>query len=165
MMVPIWMLGVGSLGGFVIGGIVRQPEINKLKKQVRDLQNKNSKLQKRINEQQENVETLMVEYGKLKFYQILHKRKQKQYIRGGLLIEYQYKEYVDLLLKVVKENGIDNLSEEQKQYFELCTRIIEEKDIAEDDKRAMQGYILKKYKKEIWAMQDPQLVEYIKQVA
>ncbi len=162
--VPLWLLLLshGSLIGCVA---IQHREIGKLKKMARDLQNDNSRLKQLIIKQQENVDTLLVEYSKLKFYQVLNKNRQKRSIRGALLLEYQYKEFIDILIKVVNENGDRNLSEEQKQYFELCTRLMEEKNIEEKNDKAMKAYILKKYRGNIRTMKDPQLVHYIEQVA
>lgn len=163
-MVPLWIFLLSAPGFVMVGGAIRQPEINRLKKQVRDLQNENSKLMRDMKKQQEDVETLLIGYSQMKFYQVLNKSRQKQHIREEILLEYQSKEYIDLLVKVVNAGGNEKLSEEQKQYFELCTRLMEGKYIGEENEKAMKGYILKKYKKEIRTMKDLRIADYAKQV-
>ena len=77
-MVPLWIFLLSAPGFVMVGGAIRQPEINRLKKQVRDLQNGNSKLMRDMKKQQEDVETLLIGYSQMKFYQVLNKSRQKQ---------------------------------------------------------------------------------------
>ncbi len=161
--VPLIVL-LSSSGGAVLGFALRQPEINRLKKQVRELQRDNSKLRKIMCEQQEAYENLLVAYGELKFYQLIEKRKLKQNMRGQLLLGYEYKEYVDLLLKVVQDNGDENLTDRQKAFFELCTQWLEEGELSGKERKAMDSYIMSKYKKEILRRKNIDIINYVKSV-
>lgn len=164
-MIPIPLIVLLSAGGgTILGCAIRQPEINKLKRQVKDLQKDNTRIKQLMRQQQENLEQLMIEYSKLKFYQILDKRKLNQDVRGQICQGYEYKEYVDLLTKVLREGGDENLSEEQKGFLELCTEQIEGKELGKEKEKEINDYIMKKYKKEILCKKDINIIEYVKKV-
>lgn len=164
-MIPVPLIALLSAGGgTILGCAIRQPEINRLKRQVRDLQKDNTRIKQLMRQQQENLEQLMIEYSKLKFYQILDKANVKRDVRGQICQGYVYKEYVDLLTKVVREGGDENLSEEQKGFLELCTEWIEGKGFGNEKEKKINGYIMKKYKKEILCMEDIHIIDYVKKV-
>lgn len=162
-MIPIPLIVLlSSSGGAILGFTLRQPEINRLKKQIKELQRDNSKLKKLMYEQQEAYENLLIAYGDLKFYQLTEKRKLKQNMRGQILLGYEYKEYVDLLLKVVKENGDENLNDKEKAFFEICTQWLEDGKLSDKEMKAMDSYIMSRYKKEIFTRKDVDIVNYVK---
>ena len=105
---------------------------------------------------------MLIAYGDLKFYQLTEKRKLKQNMRGQLLLGYEYKEYVDLLLKVVKENGDENLNDKEKAFFEICTQWLEDGKLSDQEMKAMDSYIMSRYKKEIFTRKDVDIVNYVK---
>lgn len=135
-MIPIPLIVLLSAGGgTILGCAIRQPEINKLKRQVKDLQKDNTRIKQLMRQQQENLEQLMIEYSKLKFYQILDKRKLNQDVRGQICQGYEYKEYVDLLTKVVREGGDENLSEEQKDSWNYVRSRLRGKNLEKKKKK------------------------------
>lgn len=158
--VPLIIL-LSATGGTVLGCAIRQPEISKLKRQIRDLQKDNSKIKKLMYQQQETLENLMREYAKLKFYQVLQKRSMKQYVRGQILIGYEYKEYIDLLKKAIQDSGTEKFSEEEKQFFEFCGHLIGEEYISDEEEKMVNAYIMKKYKKEILYLKDANPLKYL----
>lgn len=161
-MVPLVAAILGVGGGTILGFVIRQPEINQLKRQIKELQKDNSRLKTLMAQQQENVEKLMVEYASFKFYQRQQKEDVKQNIKEEIRLGYEYKEYVDLLQRALREGGNESFTQGEKIFFELCTRQIEDKKkLTEDEEEAKKQYILKKYGKEISRMKDVKIVEYI----
>lgn len=165
-MIPVPLIVVlCTTGGTVLGTLIRQPEINKLKKQIKDLQKDNSRIKKLMRQQQENLETMLVEYSKIQFYHVLTKRKIKQNIRGEIVIGYELKEYVDLLKRSVAEKGVYGFSEREKEFFELSTQLVEGKNLNASQEKFMSDYVIKKYKKEILRIKDVNILDYVKQIA
>lgn len=120
---------LSASGGIILGCAIRQPEINRLKGQLRDLQQDNSKIKKLMIQQQDALQKLIAEQAKLKF---LEKKKMDAKIRGVIWEGYLYKEYVDLLGKAVHFGGNDCFSEAEKQTFELTTRQVEGKKLTKE---------------------------------
>ena len=60
-------------GGFILGALSRQPEINDLHKQVKQLQKKVEDLNRVVDEQNNEIAELTARYQALKFYQIFQK--------------------------------------------------------------------------------------------
>ena len=68
------LIGFSGSGGVVIGCLVRQPEINRLRKMVKQLNDKNSSLRKIIEEQMQLVDQLQDQIRTYQFYNWLKKR-------------------------------------------------------------------------------------------
>ena len=117
-----------------------------------------------MEQQQKNLDNMLLEYSSIKFYHIREKIKKKQDIRGEIAVGYEYKEYVDLLQRAVKESGTDSFSEEEKEFFELSTQIVEGRKLdSTKEEEFMSKYILNKYKSEILRRQDADILNYVKQ--
>lgn len=164
-MIPLTIPLVAVLsasGGTILGCLIRQPEINRLKGQLKDLQRDNSQIKKLMLQQQDALQKMIAERAELRFIQIAEKRKMDGRIRGLVWEGYLYKEYVDLLGRAIRVGGNDGFSEEEKQFFELSTRCVEGKQLTEDENKVLKDYILYKYKREIRKKQDVKILEYVK---
>ena len=62
------LLGFSGSSGVIIGCLVRQPEINRLRKMVKQLNDANSSLRKIIEEQMQLIDHLQDEIRTYKFY-------------------------------------------------------------------------------------------------
>lgn len=136
------------LGGSIIGALSRQPEINNLKKQVRQLQGEVERLQKIIHTQDKQIRTLLVRYKSLKAYQFNEKSKARSYVRGALIFQYAYKEYLELLMKSIDNNYVD-MNNEESIFFNIFDKIIEGQDVSDNERQAIKEYILYRYKIQI----------------
>lgn len=137
-------IGGAFFTGFTSGVLVRQPEINRLRKQVKQLQKTNSKLNKMIEEQYRQVEKLRYQNKTLYFYQLIEKHKNKAMYRGELLKLYAIKEYLDLLyIQLVSEKDMD---ENEIKFFEAFDVFIEnQRKISDKDMEYVKKYIISKY--------------------
>ena len=80
-MITATILLVGGLSGscgITIGCLMRQPEINKLRKMVKQLNKKNSELRKLLDEQMQMIEVLQDEIRAYKFYMNILVRQSRQ---------------------------------------------------------------------------------------
>lgn len=164
-MIPLTIPLVAVLsasGGTILGCLIRQPEINKLKRQLEDLQKDNSEIKKLMIQQQDALQKLIAEQAQLKFFQIAKRKNMNERIRGVIWEGYLYKEYVDLLDKAIHSGGNECFSEEEKQAFELATSVVEGRELTKEKYNALKDYILFKYKREIRKKQDVEILEYVK---
>ena len=98
-----WIIGgLIGIGSFLLGFLIRQPQINKLKKQVELLQKDNSKLIGLIEARQAEYKELLVQHKALKALQHRKKAASKELLAENLVMQYAIREYLSLLLKRVK---------------------------------------------------------------
>lgn len=157
---------VGSvlvLSGFIAGALSRQPEINELKKQVRSLQGEVERLQGFIDQQKSQIHELEVRYQALKGWQFFQKSQQRGYIRGSIMYQYAFKEYLEMLI-AADQSGQVNLNDSEVHFYNDFGTILNKGKITDKDRDIVINYISEKYKKEIDSFQEPDLsniMEYI----
>lgn len=161
-MVAIPVIAILSASaGFIAGTLARQPEINKLKKQLKSLQSANGELRIMMEKQQEQLEFMLIEYQKIKFYHILRKKEKRAMLRGELYINYTYKEYIELLVKNVKSMGEFEMDDNQKNFFGLCNKQISGEKLSIEEESIIRNYIFVKYREEILKLKKCDLIECI----
>ena len=95
---------VGTLcgaGGFVAGALVRQPEINKLQKQVACLQADVEELKQVAAEQNDEIKQMLLNYRALGVFAFQQKKELKSEIQDELVCQYASNDYLTLLIDVV----------------------------------------------------------------
>lgn len=142
------LIGFSGSGGVVIGCLMRQPEINRLRKMVRQLNNKNSELRKLLDEQMVQIDVMEDELRAYKFFNLIKKRETKIELRKNLIAQYACKEYIDILLKKDKNRG-EKLDDDQERFFGIMDNYINRKEVVTEDKKYMDHYIITKYKDNI----------------
>ena len=147
-------------GGLIIGALARQPEINRLKKQVKKLQNEIKRLQGVIREQKRQIGELKIRYDALKAWNFIEKAKVSSSLSARLMQMYCMKDYMELSVLKVKEN---ELSEQQSIFFNLFDKIVNNyADITVEEFAELKKYIFSKYKKEMGQGVEPNLEQSFK---
>ena len=131
---------ISVLGGAAAGALSRQPEINRLKAQVRKLQAEVERLQNIIRTQDRQIKTLMVKYKGLKAYQFSARNKARNYTRGALIFQYAYKEYLGLLMRTV-DSGTVKLSQEETIFFNIFDKVIDGQKVEDSEKEGKRTII------------------------
>ncbi len=144
---PVIVGILAGLGGTVIGALSRQPEINELKNQVRELQGEVERLQAIIDKQNKDIEVLKIRYKSLKAFDFKEKSQTRGYMRGTLIFSYAYNEYLNLLMKHAKKDN--DMSQQSVIFYNIFDKIIEGGTVSEVEKDAVKEYILGLYKYEI----------------
>lgn len=142
------LLGFSGTGGVVVGCLVRQPQINRLRKMVRQLSDANSELRRMLDEQMQLIEALQDEIRAYKFFNWIKKGRIKRELRKNLIAQYACKEYIDILLRKDK-NRKEILDADQQRFFDAMDNYINGKDITSEDKSYMDNYVIMKYKNSI----------------
>lgn len=164
MAVPLIIPILTGVGGLVIGALSRQPEINKLKEQVRVLQTQVSRLQATIHEQQRQIEELKIRVNTLKAWNFVEKRRALGITRGYLILQYGFKEYVELTILQARGQSV---SEEEQRFFNVFNLMITGSAIEEEDKAFIKLFISSRYRYQIEnliAMDDAAQNELIRKV-
>lgn len=139
MPVPIGIaLGFGA--GAFIGAIARQPEINRLRNQVKLLQQEINSLQELLQEQQRQIEELKLRFETLSAYHFVEKRKVRGITRGYLIFQYGFHEYVGLLLRQSKSVKIVN---DDARFFSAFAAVIADETLADSEKTFIRSYVLR----------------------
>ena len=150
-------------GGFLGGALSRQPEINKLKKQVKTLQAEIVKLQLVIKEQDRQINELKIRYNTLKAYQFTEKAKQKSKVKGALMFQYCFKEYVELLVAQTKSTGY-TMKEEEGIFFNIFEKLMNNEEIDVEAKMYLREYIHYKYSDRINSLQEVNMDNLVEKV-
>lgn len=147
-----WVTG-GFLvvGGFFIGVLVRQPRINKLKKQIKILQKQLAALQDKMIGYQEAFDALLIQYKGLKVLQLKKRAECEGKLKDNLILQYGMKDYLTLLFDIVK-NG-RKLSKEEIVFFESFENVIEGKEISEKTFMKIKEFVITRHKNEIAALE------------
>ncbi len=136
-----------SLG--VIGGaLLRQPEINRLKKDIENLKKEYADLEKKLETQDNQIRELKIRYLTLKGWQFLQKFKERRYMRGCIIYEYALKEYIPILKKAERTENL-NMDTKESLFYAAFDRILNKGVMKDKDRSSVMNYILEKYKKDI----------------
>lgn len=131
------------IGSFLLGFLIRQPKINKLKKQVELLQKDNSRLIAIAKKQQKEFQELLVQHKALKALQFRKKSASKEQLTENLVMQYAIREYLNLLLKSVKYEH--KLEKEEILFFNAFEKFIDGKKLSASDKVKIRDHIMEHY--------------------
>lgn len=144
--IPLIPVLLGTLGGVVAGALLRQPEINRLRKQVQVLQAEIQRLQALVEEQNRQIQELTVRYKTLKAWSFVEKAKQRARLEGAVMHQWAFKEYVELLCAQASERP---LSEEERAFFNAYENLLAGLHGDKDERLIIRNYIRSKYRHEI----------------
>jgi len=146
MPIPLIVPIVVGAGSFIAGALSRQPEINRLKKQVKVLQEQIEKLQFVIQEQQRQIEEYKLRYKALKGYHWIEKRKCMGVTKGFLVLQYAFKEYIEL--SIAQASG-KNINENELRFYNAYNALMSDIVIPDTEKLFINVFIKGLYRDEI----------------
>lgn len=146
MPIPLLIVGGIAAGSFVVGALFRQPEINRLKKQVRILQQEIKRLQRIIEEQNRQICELQTRYKALKGYQFVERAKLAGRTRGALIHQYAYKEWLEL---TCGQASGESMSEDETEFFNTYEAVLHGGDVPKENLVKMKEFIQNRYDYEI----------------
>ena len=143
----IWgALALASGGSFTAGALCRQPEIQRLKKQVKVLQQEIGRLERIIDEQKRQITELNIRYKQLKAYQFVERAKQAGRARGALIHQYAYKEWLELLCAQTKGR---QMPEDETEFFNTYEAVLHGADVPKENLVKMKKFVEQRYSYEI----------------
>ena len=150
------------VGGFVLGALSRQPEINELKEQVKSLQAQVEQLQALIYAQNEQIKQLKIRFVAYKGLNFAQKNKAKGYLRGAIIYEYALKEYLEILIDGSNSNEID-LNKSELEFYNAFGKMFVKAEVTTKDRRIVLNYINEKYRREIESFKEPDFALILEQ--
>lgn len=143
-----WLLiPLVALGSFFTGFFIRQPKINKLKKQVETLQRDNRRLIALCEKHQQEFRELLLQHKALKVMQFRKRATTKEQMTESLTMQYAIMEYITLLTKRVKYE--QKLTKEEIAFFNAFDGAIDGKQLSTTDKVKIAEYVKKNHGTEI----------------
>jgi hypothetical protein len=131
------ILGVlGALGAFILGVLARQPEVNRLKKQVKNLQELSKRGQITITELDRQVDEIHKRYEAFKVWAYMDKKREL------FLISCFCKEII-VLSKINKYKH--PTSNEEKLFLKNCNTVIDGDQVSKEIMDNIGNYLIKKY--------------------
>ena len=143
-----WILSaLLAVAAFFSGFFLRQPKINKLKKQFELMQKDINKLETLRLKQKEDFQELLIQHKSLKAINFKKRAIAKEKMRGNLIEQYALKEYIDLLILRVREHK--ELSKEELMFFNAYEKAMNSGKTSSAIQVKVQNYITSKYETEI----------------
>ena len=144
-MLPI-IIPLMTAASFAAGALSRQPEINKLKEQVRALQAQIVKLREILAEQQRQIEEMKIRYAVLKADNYIEKRRALGITKGFLYVQYGLKEYIELTIQ--QSRGIA-FQDAELRFFNAFNLSMTSQNVPVDAKLCIKEYIEQRYRYQI----------------
>ena len=143
-----WIIGVlGAIVFFLFGFFIRQPQINKLKEQVKILQKDMSRLYNLCEKQHTEYRDLLVQHKALKALQFKKKSSLKEQLAENLVMQYAIWDYVALLIKSVKSG--QKMSKEEASFFWAFEKLINGEKVTPSDMAKISNYTKPRHESEI----------------
>lgn len=141
---------LAPVGGACVGYLARQAEVNRLKQQICELQERLEKLMQQMEAYQSSVDDLILKYKKTLILRFKKRAACRGEIRATLLWQYALRDYAELLLKQTKQH--QPLSDEETPFFVAMDEILEYGNENEEHVRAVAAHVEARYMKELKAM-------------
>ena len=145
----IW-IPLAAIFGFFAGFFVRQPKINRLKKQIETLQKNLVAIQSKMENYQNSFDNLLIHYKGLKVLQLKQKAEYENKLKDNLILQYGIKDFLALLLDTVKNER--KLNSEELAFYKAFDDVIEGKQVDKTTFSTIKTYVINNHKREINAL-------------
>ena len=151
---PIFAYALFTALGIAAGAWMRQPEIDRLKAQVKALQAEVHKLRGMIEEQKRHIMELKLRYDALNFLRVFEKQRVASDVKVQIMHYCSFKEYLAIALK--RSRG-EQIAKEQQKFLRAYEMLAAGNDdqLSEEDFDFMAGYVEEKYADAIENMSIP----------
>jgi TolA-binding protein len=159
MAIPLIAWGLCALGtviGGAFGALSRQPEINNLQAQVRDLQQEVWRLNRLVDEQNRQINSLKLKYDTMQGMRKIEVARAENHLKGAIMYSYCLKEYLDLQIRYNSPSG--DLSSEENQYRQCFSQELNG-TLTYGDECKILRHFLREYIRQKYAVQIDNLVE------
>lgn len=146
-------IAIGAAGGIVLGALIRQPEINKLKNVDKKALDENERLRLLIKSYHEEFHELKTRFEALKAYQLGEHIREYGDLLSYVMYQYAAKEYIELSRKTDVNKKII-IPEESKEFYFAFKEVINGKKLSSKHAKAIKEYIYPKYKNEIESLKE-----------
>ncbi|MBQ2616957.1 MAG: hypothetical protein IJF90_08870 [Synergistaceae bacterium] len=137
-------------GGFILGALSRQPEINDLHKQVKRLQKKIEDLNRVVNEQNDEIAELIARYQALKFYQIFQKSELKAQLQESIAFQYATADYFNMLLEHLDSK--EEFDGNEAEFYYAFSLMLAGGNLSDEQKETIKRYVTFNHGSEIKAL-------------
>jgi hypothetical protein len=138
-MLPFIIPLLTGTSGLVIGALSRQPEINRLKEQVRVLQREVTALRRIMQEQQRQIEELKIRYNSLKAWNFAERRRTRGMTRGSLILHYGLRDYVEFAIVQARGKILEGAD---LRFFNTFNAMVSDCSLSLEDKALVKEYVI-----------------------
>lgn len=143
---------LAGAGGVIAGVMIRQPEVNKLQKQVKVLQSDIFALKNVVEEQNGEIAQLMLQYKALSVFQISKRREMRQSIQDQLVCQYAARDYLTLMFECATSDR--KMTKDEIVFFKTYGRIIADNVIDDSEVEQLCPLVYAVHGSEIDALQE-----------
>lgn len=138
-------------GSFIEGIFGRQPKIEDLRKQVLCFQDGLDQLEKVFQQQADEIDSLMMHYKNLKFYQVFQRNTLRDQIRDELVCQYAALDYLTILINTVESGA--KLSRDDLDFYRTYCEMFADGQIDAEELHTLWPIMTKRHGNEIAALQ------------
>lgn len=146
-------IAIGAAGGVVLGALIRQPEINRLKNADKKALSENERLRLLIKSYHEEFHELKTRFEALKAYQLGEHIREYGDLLSYVMYQYAAKEYIELSRKTNANKQVV-IPEESEVFYFAFKEVINGKKLSSKHAKAIKEYIYPKYKNEIESLKE-----------
>lgn len=158
-----WLIGlIITVVSFLTGFLIRQPQVNKLKKQVELLQRDSRKLLALIEAKQSSYQELLIQHKALKALQFRKKSTLQEQMTENLIMQYAIKAYLVLLLKSGRHEL--ELTKTEIVFLKAFEKVIDGKKLSTTDKVKIRDYIMERHGREIKQLKECEYTAVLKEI-
>lgn len=132
--------------GLFTGLLLRQPQVNRLKKQVQTLIADNGRLVKLNSKIQKDYAELLLNVKALRAFSF-EKKKVKGNLAENVILQYSLYDYLTILLKCIRAG--EKLEKEELRFLNAFEKVVNGDTLSTGDKKNMKDYTIKRHDKEI----------------
>jgi hypothetical protein len=154
MPLPLIPIGIAAGVGLIAGLLGRQPEVNRLKRQVQLLQEEIERLSLIIEEQNRQIGELKLRFSALKGYAFVEKMKTECDVRGIILHQCAYREWMELTFSQAHEKVA---TQEELRFYNLYEALLRGAEVDKRQVAEIRDYIYKRYEYELKQMKAPDM--------
>lgn len=132
--------------GLFTGLLLRQPQVNRLKKQVQTLITDNGRLVKLNSKIQKDYAELLLNVKALRAFSF-EKKKVKGNLAENVILQYSLYDYLTILLKCIRAG--EKLEKEELRFLNAFEKVVNGDNLSNGDKNIIKDYTFKRHEQEI----------------
>lgn len=142
------IIAIGALvGGTILGSLFRQPQVNRLKKQIKRLQDGYEDIEKLYLSYNDTFNDILIQYKGMKALELKKKAETKKKLTECLIYQYGTKDYLNILFDMIKKDK--KISSNERDFFFSFDAVIEGRDISKKDMEIIKNFIESQHENEI----------------
>lgn len=157
------MVGVlAGIFGLGVGMLARQPEINVLHKQVRQLQAKAGELEETVRAQNDELSGLFQRYEALKAWNLFQRSELREQIKHSLTFQYAVNDFFSLMFERL-DTGRD-FTKDETAFYHAMSNMLDGRDLNAEQMECIKQYVNVSHERQVARLEPCDSSESLKRI-